>query len=81
MKISVPDQEILKVYPFEEDARAMVTEGRHRGRIGKIMDIHKRYGPKASGVTFYDEEEGEDAEFRTALDYVFVIGPDLQLEK
>ena len=81
VKISVPSQEILDVYPFEEDARALVTEGRHRGRIGKIVEITKRYGPKASEVVFLDENaKGDEADFRTALDYVFIIGPDLKLE-
>ncbi len=81
IKISVPSQKILDVFPLEKDARAMVTEGRHRGRIGQIVDITKRYGPKASEVSLHDEEEGEDAEFKTALDYVFVIGSDLKLNR
>lgn len=81
LKITIPEQEILEVYPLQENARAMVTEGRHRGRIGKITDITKRYGPKASEVTLYDEEEGDDAEFKTALDYVFIIGPELKLTR
>ncbi len=79
VKISVPSQKILEIYRLEEDARAMVTEGRHRGRVGKIVDITRRYGPKASEVVFSDEEG--DEEFRTALDYVFIIGPDLKLAR
>lgn len=81
IKIQIPSQEILEIYALKEDARAMVTEGRHRGRVGKIIDISQRYGPKASEVTFMDETGGEDAEFRTALDYVFVIGPELKIER
>ncbi len=81
IKIKVPTQEIVDIFPLEEDARAMVTEGRHRGRVGKIEAIRQRYGPKASEVTFIDENGGDDAEFRTALDYVFVIGPDLKIKR
>ena len=81
VKIQIPSQEILEVYNLKEEARAMVTEGRHRGRVGKITDISQRYGPKASEVTFIDEDGGEDAEFRTALDYVFVVGPELKIER
>ena len=81
IKIQVPSQEILDIYNLEEGARAMVTEGRHRGRVGEIIDISQRYGPKASEVTFIDENGSEDAEFRTALDYVFVIGPELKIER
>lgn len=79
IKIKVPSQEILDVYNLQEEARAMVTEGRHRGRVGKIIDISQRYGPKASEVTFIDENGGEEAEFRTALEYVFVVGPELKI--
>ncbi|OLS28542.1 MAG: 30S ribosomal protein S4e [Candidatus Heimdallarchaeota archaeon LC_2] len=81
IKIKIPSQEIMEVYPLEEEARAMVTEGRHQGRVGKIIAISQRYGPKASEVTFIDETGGDDAEFRTALDYVFVVGPDLKIER
>ena len=79
VKITVPDQEIVEIYALEEGARAMVTEGRHQGKIGLIREINKRYGPKASGVIFEDEEtDGET--FRTALDYVFVVS-DLELDR
>ncbi len=80
VKISIPEQEILDIYPLEEGARAMVTEGNHRGKIGIIKEINKRFGPKASEVLFEDEIS-ENGEFRTALDYVFVIGEDLELDR
>jgi small subunit ribosomal protein S4e len=81
LKIAIPSQEILEVYSLEEEARAMVTEGRHRGKVGSVQEISRRYGPKASEAVLFDEEDVEEREFRTALDYVFVIGPDLQLER
>lgn len=81
LKIAIPSQEILDIYPLEEDARVMVTEGRHRGKIGNIQEINRRYGPKASEAVIFDEEEVDEREFRTALDYVFVIGSELQLER
>lgn len=79
IKISVPEQEILDILPLEEGARAMVTEGRHQGRIGKIVGIERRYGPRASEVTFEDEDDEEV--FRTALDYVFVLSDDIPLQR
>ncbi|MHA2503187.1 MAG: 30S ribosomal protein S4e [Candidatus Kariarchaeaceae archaeon] len=79
VKIAVPSQEILDVLPLEEGARAMVTEGRHQGKIGKIISIERRYGPKASEVTF--EDEANDEVFRTALDYVFVLSEDIELQR
>jgi len=78
LKISIPEQEILEVLPLEEGARAIVMEGRHQGRVGKIVEIAKRYGPRASEVTFEDESDNEI--FRTALEYVFVLNDDIEME-
>jgi small subunit ribosomal protein S4e len=74
LQIEVPSQEIQSIFHLEEDSWAMVTEGRHQGKVGQIVEIVKRFGPKASEVTFNDPENKEDPEFKTALDYVFVIG-------
>lgn len=79
LKISIPSQEIEEIYTLEEGKRVMVTEGRHQGKIGSVVEITKRFGPKASEVIIKDEKDEE--EFRTALDYVFVIGPDLELAR
>ena len=79
LKIAIPSQEILEVLPLEEGARAMVTEGHHQGKIGKIVEIQTRYGPRASEVTFEDEENNDI--FRTALDYVFVLSDDIHLQR
>ncbi|MCY3413781.1 MAG: 30S ribosomal protein S4e [Candidatus Heimdallarchaeota archaeon] len=76
LKITVPEQEIESIYELEEESRVQVLEGRHQGKIGTILEISKRFGPKASEVIIRDENEEE---FRTALDYVFVIGNELEL--
>lgn len=73
LKITVPDQDIKEVYPLAEGSRVMVTEGRHQGKIGLIAEINKRFGPKASEVIIRDEN-AENEEFRTALEYIFVVG-------
>lgn len=72
LKINVPSQEIEEIFHIEEESWAIVTEGRHQGKIGQIMEIDKRFGPKASDVTFMNREE-ED-EFKTAIEYVFILG-------
>ena len=76
LKITVPEQKILACYKLEVGNFAMVTEGRHQGKLGKILEIHKTYGPRASQVTFQELGKNEDQEFSTALEYVFVIGKD-----
>ncbi len=70
LKISIPDQNILDHYAFEENKIGLVTNGRFLGKIAKISEIFIRYGPNASIVTL--EELGEP--FQTLLEYVFVIG-------
>jgi len=79
LKIEIPSQEILEILPLEEGARAMVTEGRHQGRIGKITSIERRYGPRASEVIL--EDETDDEPFRTALDFVFILSDDIELQR
>ncbi len=74
LKITVPDQEIQEIFHLSEDSFAMVTEGHHQGKIGRITEIIKRYGPRASQVSFLEENNDENPEFSTALEYVFVIG-------
>ena len=76
LKITIPDQKILDSYKLEEGSFAMVTEGRHQGKLGKILEINKTYGPRASQVTFQEFGKNEGEEFSTALDYVFVLGKD-----
>lgn len=72
LKVNVPSQEIKEVLPLEEGCRVQVTLGHHQGKIGVINEINKRFGPKASEVIIHDEKTDEI--FRTALEYVFVIG-------
>lgn len=72
LKIEVPSQEIKEIYPLEENVYAMVTEGHHQGKMGQIVSINKRFGPKASEVTF----SSDNGDFSTALEYVFVVGKD-----
>lgn len=81
--IELPSQEIKNVFGLEESKFAMVTEGHHQGKMGIIKSINKRFGPKASEVTF-ESEKGEEHNFITALEYVFVVGdnkPALTLER
>jgi small subunit ribosomal protein S4e len=72
LRVNVPTQEIKEILPLEEGSRVQVTLGRHQGKIGTVMEIHKKFGPKASEVIIQDEDG--DQTFRTALEYVFVIG-------
>ncbi|MFX1257587.1 MAG: 30S ribosomal protein S4e [Promethearchaeota archaeon] len=72
LKISVPEQEIIKVLKFKENNLAIIMSGKNIGQVGKIINIKKLFGPKASTVSI--EHNGEHTE--TLYDYTFIIGED-----
>jgi small subunit ribosomal protein S4e len=80
LKISIPDQEILKVLNFKENKLAIIMSGKNIGQVGKIITILKRFGPKASTVSI--QHNGSHTE--TLYDYTFIIGegqPEIDLPK
>jgi len=80
LKISVPEQEILKVLKFKEGNLAIIMSGKNIGQIGKIISILKRFGPKASTVSIQHNSEHTE----TLYDYTFIIGegqPEINLPK
>ena len=72
LKISVPEQEIMKVLNFKENNLAIIMSGKNIGQVGKIINILKRFGPKASTVSI--QHNGSHTE--TLYDYTFIIGED-----
>ena len=70
LKISVPEQEILKTLKFKENNLAIIMSGKNLGQVGKIINILKRFGPKASTVSI--QHNGGHTE--TLYDYTFIIG-------
>ena len=72
LKISIPEQEILKVLKFKEGNLALIMSGKNIGQLGKVINILKRFGPKASTVSIQHNSEHTE----TLYDYTFVIGED-----
>jgi small subunit ribosomal protein S4e len=72
LKISVPEQDILKVLKFKENNLAIIMSGKNIGQVGTIKSIKKLFGPNANTVSI--EHDGELTE--TLYDYTFVIGQD-----
>jgi small subunit ribosomal protein S4e len=70
LKISLPDQEILKKFEFKEDNLAIIMSGKNIGQVGKITRIKKLFGPNASTVSI----EHDDELTETLYDYTFIIG-------
>ena len=70
LKISIPEQEILKVLRFKEGNLAIIMSGKNIGQVGKITKILKRFGPKASTVAIQRDSELTE----TLYDYTFIIG-------
>lgn len=71
VKISIPEQKILKTLPLAEGVYAVVTRGKNIGTEGKVLAINKRFGTHASTVTLQDSSGNK---IQTALEYVFVLG-------
>jgi len=72
LKISLPEQEILKKLEFEEGKLALIIDGTNIGQLGKILTIQKRFGPNASTVSI--EQDGDHIE--TSYNYTFIVGDD-----
>jgi small subunit ribosomal protein S4e len=72
LKISVPEQDILKVLKFKEGNLAIIMSGKNIGQVGKILTILKRFGPKASTVSIQHNSDHTE----TLYDYTFIIGED-----
>jgi len=70
LKISLPEQEIIKTLKFKEGNMALIADGKNIGQVGKILSIVKRFGPKASTVSI--EHDGSHTE--TLYDYTFIVG-------
>jgi len=71
LKISIPEQEILKVLNFKENNLAIIMSGKNIGQVGKMITIFKRFGPNSSTVSI-QQPNGNNTE--TLYDYTFIIG-------
>jgi len=71
IKMSVPDQGILDIIPREPGVSTIVTAGRNIGLQGKLLEIEKQLN--VATAVLESEQEGI---FRTALEYIFVVGLD-----
>lgn len=71
LKIKIPDSEILGHLKFDEGILAIVTEGKNRGRWGRVVKIGREVGSYSRTITLQDDKENQ---FETIIDYVFPIG-------
>ncbi len=71
VKVSIPEQKIIKTIPLAEGAYAVVSRGKNIGIEGKIVSINRRFGTHASTVTLQDSGGNK---VQTAVEYVFVVG-------
>lgn len=72
LRISIPDQQIIKHLKFKEGHLAIIMSGKNISQMGKIINILKRFGPKASTVSI--QHNGSHTE--TLYGYTFIIGED-----
>ena len=71
LKVSLPEQKLVKSFPLEKGVYAIVSQGKNVGIEGKILGIDRRIGTHASTVTIEDPDGNR---FQTALEYIFVVG-------
>lgn len=75
LKISIPDQKILDVYPLVKDTMVYVTGGAHRGTITQIRDVNVSRSYQENTVESKDN-------FTTTISNIFVLGkssPDIRI--
>lgn len=74
LKITVPDQSLMDTIKLADKAYSMILGGKNMGLFGRIVEIERKTGRKA---TFIVTVRGEDGSiYKTILDYIFVLGQD-----
>ena len=66
LKLGVPEQEIMDLFPLAKGNLAMVIGGKHAGEIAEIEEIQETKNPKPNVVKLKG--------FTTITSYVFSIG-------
>jgi small subunit ribosomal protein S4e len=75
VKISLPEQKVLEIVPFEAGSLALIIDGKNAGRVGKIVEIKQLKSIQPNTVLL--KADGES--FETIVPYVFVIGKEKPL--
>ena len=70
--ISIPDNKIVKHFPFEEGNKVIVIGGKQSAQTGVIEEIRKVHSPQPNIVRI-KADEGE-VSFESREDSVFVVG-------
>lgn len=68
--MEIPEKKIVDHLKFEEGALVMITGGSHAGEMGRIKRYKVVRGSAPNLVTI----EGENGEFTTIEDHIFVVG-------
>jgi small subunit ribosomal protein S4e len=71
LKLSIPEQEILDYYPFEENNQAIIFKGKNQGIAGRVVSFSKHFGHRAS-TALLETKPGEN--ITTAYEFTFIIG-------
>jgi small subunit ribosomal protein S4e len=71
LKISLPDQKVLKHIKLEKGVKVIITDGKHIGEIAVLHEFKPQPGSKQDRVILASEN-GE--QFETLKNYIFIIG-------
>ncbi|HZD12126.1 MAG TPA: 30S ribosomal protein S4e [Candidatus Binatus sp.] len=77
LQLSLPDQKVIRIIPFQPGAIALVTDGRNQGAYGKLAQVKPGTFARRKMVRL----EAENEAFETPADYVMPIGAEMPLVK
>jgi small subunit ribosomal protein S4e len=63
---------IIDHFPFVVGNMAMVTGGRHSGKVARIIEIVKTHGSVPNKIILMDEATG--TRFETISPYIYMVG-------
>ncbi len=75
LQLSIPNQDIIRVIPFQPGTLALVTDGRNQGAYGKLAQVAPGTFARRKMVRL----EAESETFETPADYVMPIGTETPL--
>ena len=74
VKLAIPEQKVLGVLKLKEDAKCLVTKGKHAGVLAVVAKLHPRRSRREAEATL----RSDGSEFTTVKKYLFVVGDELK---
>ena len=73
IKLAVPAQNVLGVMKLADNAKCLITKGKHAGKLAVVEKIHPRTSRREAEATL----KTDGSEFTTVKKYLFVVGDEI----